>query len=379
LTLARPSPEDPPIRGHHQGSIFQRRGHWHAQVTLWDGRRSRQVRADPWDDSEAGAREKLRRLLEERDAEVMVPRKLTLRGYLERWLADMEPVIRPNTAREYRRVVGLVNATIGSVKLSELRPTQIERALAGLSDTPRTALHAHNVLRGALNDAVETRLLIRSPMAAVRVPRVRTQQSATLTADQAARLIAATAKTTYGPLWALLLGTGTRINEALGITWGDVDFEAGALTIAHQLTRRGDEWLRVPTKAARTLDRIALPAFALDALREQRRRMLEAFPQSVFVSGAYVFLTSTGHPVRSDDTIRELHRATDKLGLPRVTQHAMRHTSLTLLADAGVPEDVRQRRAGHSTTSMARKYTSGAEAQDRTAADALNSAIGGSK
>jgi integrase len=74
---------------------------------------------------------------------------------------------------------------------------------------------------------------------------------------------------------------------------------------------------------------------------------------------------------------RELHRATTKLGLPRITQHALRHISLTLLADAGVPEDVRQRRAGHSTASMARRYTAGAEAPDRQAADALQNAIGG--
>jgi integrase len=73
--------------------------------------------------------------------------------------------------------------------------------------------------------------------------------------------------------------------------------------------------------------------------------------------------------------VRELHRATERLGLPRITQHLLRHSSLTLLADAGVPEDVRQRRAGHATVAMARNYTTGAEAQDREAADALNAAL----
>lgn len=362
------------MRGHNQGTVYQRRGHWHAQVTLWDGRRSRPVRADPWDDTEAGAREKLKRLLEERDAEVSIPRKLTLRGYLESWLAEKERVVRPNTMREYRRVVGLVSSSIGTVKLSELRPSQVELALAGLAATPRTELHAHNVLRGALNDAVEARLLIRSPLAAVRVPRVRTAHSVTLTGDEAARLIAGTKRDRYGPLWAVLLGTGTRVNEALGITWADVDFKGRTVTVAYQLTRRGDEWVRDKTKAARTLDRIALPSFAVEALRKQRHRMLAAFPESVFGEGL-VFLTGKGHPVRSDETVRELHRATDRLGLPRVTQHQLRHSSLTLLADAGVPEDVRQRRAGHATVAMARNYTSGAEVQDREAADALNAAL----
>jgi integrase len=102
--------------------------------------------------------------------------------------------------------------------------------------------------------------------------------------------------------------------------------------------------------------------------------MLAAFPASVFGEGL-VFLTRKGHPVRSDETVRELHRATDRLGLPRITQHELRHSSLTLLADAGVPEDVRQRRAGHATVAMTRNYTSGAGLQDRQAADALNAAL----
>jgi len=32
-----------------------------------------------------------------------------------------------------------------------------------------------------------------------------------------------------GPLYALLLGTGARVNEALGITWANVDFEAAVM------------------------------------------------------------------------------------------------------------------------------------------------------
>ena len=66
----------------------------------------------------------------------------------------------------------------------------------------------------------------------------------------------------------------------------------------------------------------------------------------------------------------------DAAGVPRVSPHGLRHTSLTLLADAGVPEDVRQRRAGHSTTAMARHYVHGAEQADRRAADELGKAIG---
>jgi integrase len=126
------------------------------------------------------------------------------------------------------------------------------------------------------------------------------------------------------------------------------------------------QWVRVPLKAARSVERIALPAFAASAL-------------TALKGGAtfgLCFVTPAGAPLSEQQALNALYAAEKRLGLPKVGCHGLRHSSLTILADAGVPEDVRMRRAGHSTTSMARRYTSGADVQDRAAADALNTAIG---
>jgi integrase len=263
------------------------------------------------------------------------------------------------------------------MKLAELRPSHLERAIAALADTPRTALHAYAVLRAALNDAVEARYIVRSPMDSVRSPRAPRPRVAILSAAQGRQLREGTRKDAYGPLWALLLGTGMRVDEALGLTWADVDLDGGTVAVRYQLDHRDGEAVRVPTKAARTLESIALPSFAVDALREQRRRMFDLAPQSVLDKGL-CFLTRNRRPVRSDSTIRELHRACRRLGLPKVTQHSLRHLSSTALADGGVPKDARDRRLGHSESGMVDAlYTATASGMDRQAADALERAFGG--
>ena len=190
----------------------------------------------------------------------------------------------------------------------------------------------------------------------------------TLTADQATALLAGTAGDEFGALWAVLLAAGLRISEALALTWEG--FDGKAISVRYQLTRRNGEWIRIPTKAARSVDTVALPSFAAEALGALNvRRGSPKF--------GHCFLTAAGFPPSEQQALNALYAAEKRLGLPRVGLHGLRHTSLTILADAGVPEDVRMRRAGHSTTQMARRYTSGADAQDQAAADALGAAIGG--
>jgi integrase len=88
----------------------------------------------------------------------------------------------------------------------------------------------------------------------------------------------------------------------------------------------------------------------------------------------HIFVTPAGAPPHKVGA--ELDAACKRLKLPRITPHELRHASLTILADAGVPEDVRERRAGHSTPAMARKYTSQAEVADQAAAEVMQHQLG---
>lgn len=60
---------------------------------------------------------------------------------------------------------------------------------------------------------------------------------------------------------------------------------------------------------------------------------------------------------------------------PRRRFHDLRGTSATLMRAAGVAEDDRMARLGHSTTTMARHYAAASEAQDRAAARRLGRAL----
>jgi integrase len=399
-------PEVDEVRGHNQGSIiFRARERRHfAAVTFPHGRVERQV---PWSlncpkhrpaanpkcpDCLEAANEVLRQLLEERDAELVPARRLTLASYLRSWIADMDA--RPATIVSYRGVIeNHIIPALGSTPLSRLGPSAIQHWLDGMAasarlqpplepDKPGTShaqsrgaspasiAHRRAVLRAALNLAVRRRYIVRSPLDGTEPVSIPKHRATVLSAEQAGSLIEGTAGDWYGPLWAVLLGSGLRISEALALTWDG--FDGSSITVRYQLARRDGQWVRVPTKAARSVERVALPSFASAALVTLNER-------SGKPKFGHCFLTPGGTPPSEQQCLQALYAAEKRLGLPRVTLHQLRHSHLTILAEAGVPEDVRMRRAGHGTVAMGRYYVHGAEAADRAAADELNRAIGGEK
>lgn len=370
------------VRGHNEGSIYRRErdGLTVVAVTWPDG--SRRYRYLP--KSLTGraltkaANAALVQLVAERDAGLgRADSRLTLEGWLRMWLAEVgaSPRFRPATQRYYAMVATQhIIPTLGGYSLRALGAGAIQTWLDGMTAAPRTVQHRRDVLRRALNVALRRRLVTYNAALGAELPKVPVKAPETLTAEQCAALIAGTRRDWYGPLWALLLGTGLRISEALGLAWDDVDGDT--IRVTRQLANRDGQWVRVPLKASRLQEGIALPVFAAAALRRHRLRMATARTAD-WTHFGHVFVTAKGRPPQASRVALELAGACKRLGLPRMTPHALRHTSLTILRAAGIDEQTRMARAGHSTTSMARHYAHTVSAEDRAAADALQRVIGG--
>ncbi len=121
-----------------------------------------------------------------------------------------------------------------------------------------------------------------------RSERPRSDQRERLTFSQAelAALIRA-ADSHYRPLFMAAASTGLRLGELLGLRWGDLDFDAGTLTVNGQLDRDG-EYSEPKTKRSRRT--IELPAPVLSALR--KAKLASEAPTG---PDDYVFITRHSH------------------------------------------------------------------------------------
>jgi integrase len=111
---------------------------------------------------------------------------------------------------------------LGSKTLDRLRPSDLEALILakrreGLA--PSTVRTIYTVLRGALDVAVRDGVLARNPAAVVRRPTIDPREARYLTVQQAQQLLDAMRGDRLECLFRLMLATGLRRGEALGLHW----------------------------------------------------------------------------------------------------------------------------------------------------------------
>jgi integrase len=186
------------------------------------------------------------------------------------------------------------------------------------------------------------------------VPRGRNLTEArTLSRDQLAALIEHT-PTNYRPIIATLALTGMRIQEALGLVWGDVDFENGVVRLRYQLTRAttSEPARRVRLKTDKARRDIRLEPELASLLR--RHKLASQYSRD----DDYVFATETGAPFYYRNVAtRGLDKAAERAGLnrdglPRLSFHDLRHTYGSHLIRQGLDVVRVSRQLGHARSSI---------------------------
>lgn len=124
----------------------------------------------------------------------------------------------------------------------------------------KTLRNVHGTLRKALGDATryEPPLLAVNVAASVPPPaRDDSVEREAWTRDQVRRFLEAAAEDRLSAVWRLVLATGLRRGELLGLTWADV--EDGAVVVRRQVLARGQHpariYIRETTKTRRQIGR----------------------------------------------------------------------------------------------------------------------------
>lgn len=324
--------------------------------------------------------------------------RTTVGQYLRSWLESAgRRSLKTSTWRTYDVALRLhIEPAIGHITLSRLTAEHVDTMLAGLDLEPKGQRNVLGFLGRVLDVALDRGHVLRNAARLVELPRVVRDEPATLSADDARRLMHAVAGDRLEALWVAALGTGLRMGELLGLRWEDIDLGGATLTVRYALVRipakRGSdeagEYRMDEPKTARSRRTVALPAFVVAAFQAHRaRQLVERIAAGKETEDGLVFVTAPGHPSKQDPEGiggRPLnggwvsHRwavIATSAGVG-VTFHGLRHTNATILRDRGVPEDVRMSRLGHTTTGMARRYAHATESPDRDAARALDEALG---
>jgi site-specific recombinase XerD len=142
----------------------------------------------------------------------------------------------------------------------------------------------------------------------------------------------------------LFLASGIRAGEMAALRFSDMNLKAQILTVAG----KGRKWRHVPYSAA--------AAVALD-------RYLVSRPQSKWAQRMdFVWLGVKGHMTRSGIQ-QMLERTGDKLGIPGLHPHRLRHVCVDALFSQGMSEQEVMALMGWSSSAMCRRYAAARRAQ----------------
>lgn len=328
-----------------EGSIFQdQRGFWVAKITLTDGTRrekhsKRQDIVKKW---LLTARSELRDGILPKDENITVSQFFT--SYKD---AVWKHTMRPKTleVRSYL-LRNHILPDIGSIKLMGLRPDHIQSLYSKKLDqglSKLTVLMLHSIIHKALGHAVKWGMVARNVSNLVEAPKREKKPMSVWTPEQVLHFLEATKDHPYWLIWVLAIYGSMRRGEILGIHCEDIDFKKATVLVQYSVqSRKGGTFLSKP-KTESSVRVVKLPEDALTATRNYLDHLNR--------KEGLIFRSSTGNFIHPSNVVRAFKHETKKAGLPKIRFHDLRHTSVSLLAAAGVHPKVIQERVGHSLLS----------------------------
>ena len=288
----------------------------------------------------------------------LAPRRTPLTGHLEAFLARLAVDGRSkHTISAYRRDLARVFDTLESLRpalsIADVTPGLLDQALAApaivnTARGQRSAASLHR-LKAAVKAffawARDTGLVAEDPARGVRLKRLPRKPPSFLTQAEKRKLLKelkgrnSPADRRDRVIFELLLGTGIRLGELVGLDLDDVDLDAKHLRVCAKGNICQVRFLKTDLRSL------------LRAWLNERRRMAPDGERALFLS-------NRGTRITPRQVARRLDGWLARAGIgKRLSPHGLRHTFATHLYDATSDLLVVQRALGHRDIATTEIYT----------------------
>ena len=228
---------------------------------------------------------------------------------------------------------------------------------------PKTVKNALSLLSTIFNHAIyDLEIVEKNPCTRIKIPDTAKASTVTefYTEDEVAELLRLLSEKlndprscTHATLLFLILFTGMRTGEVMGLKWKNVDFDKKQITIeAERLYTSESGVVDGTTKTESSKRTISVPDFVMDMLAKLKRHQdfVMEVEGSNFTYTDYVAITATGEPQHPRNMYKWFKKFQKANGLKDATVHDLRHTHAAMLSRMGVKIIDISKRLGHSNT-----------------------------
>ena len=326
---------------------------------------------------------------------------ITFEEFSKKWIDEYAyQKLAPMTLSNYKYFLIRINKAIGHIKLVDIKPVHLNSFYNNLREkgvkhdphghsikdarlSPKTVQGHHKLISNILSSAVKWQLIEANVANRVDAPKLVRKELNYLDEQQTKILLALLddVPIQYKTMIKLLLYSGLRRGELMGLEWKDINLDTGLLHVVRSSQYVGDK--TIITKAPKTFSsirKLTLSKSVCDMLREYKRwqnsQRLQLGDQWIDIDR--LFTTWNGAPMYPDTLskwfVKFLKKNEDQL--PKVTLHSLRHSNATLMISEGVDICTVSKRLGHADTSTTLNvYAHALQSRDSEAAEKLESAL----
>lgn len=317
------------------------------------------------------------------------PGKMTVKQWFETWLTDYMAAVKPLTVQQYRSMSEThIYPALGSVKLCKLTAPQLQKFYNQLAKEGKTARkknpqtgkmeiiktgeplssksirNIHGIMSKALNTAVQQGVIRENVCKRVTIPKVIQEEVQPLTEEQQRAFFDAIQGHDFKNLYTVMMFTGLREGEAVGLTWDCIDFKKGTMKVYRQLQRtpgNWKEWRFAPLKNSKTRT-IKLSPHIISLLNKHKIAQQEAkiaagpcwegFSNLEEQETDFVFTNDQGRHLHTETVYNNFKRIAAQIGAPAARVHDLRHTFAVISLQNGDDYKTVQDALGHATAAF---------------------------